>query len=627
MYLETIKKPNDIKNISPDHYTELAAEIRQFLIENVSRTGGHLASNLGVVELTMALHLVLDFPEDKLIWDVGHQTYTHKILTGRADGFANLRQFGGMSGFSRRRESDCDAFDTGHSSTSLSVGLGYVYARELSGGSNNVISVIGDGALTGGLAYEARNNAARLKSNFIIVLNDNKMSISRNVGGISRMLNEVRTSGKYYDLKEKVQDRLERVDGGDELIQKLKKTKANIRSMVTPHTIFDGLGITYLGPINGHDVNEMTRVLRTAMRIDHAVVIHVVTKKGMGYPPAEKSPSRFHGVGPFDIATGNSLKESGPTYSSALSDAICDLAKEDDKIVAITAAMSGGVGLKRFSHAFPRRFFDVGIAEQHAVTFAGAMAVAGYKPVFAVYSSFLQRAYDEMLHDVCLQHAHVVFAIDHAGLVGSDGETHQGIYDISFLSSIPGMTIFAPKNAWELKEGLRFALEEFNGPIAIRYPKGEVKNIYMDSRQRIMAGKAEILEHGEDVAMLAVGDMVDEAGKAAEILKDYGIRATVVNVRFVRPFDRLLLRRLAATHKLLVPMEDNCRTGGFAEAVCAWAELEDLKCRILPVTLPDAYIEQGSIGQLRKLYGCDAAGVALRIRKELDAEEGRIEVV
>ncbi|MGI5988857.1 MAG: 1-deoxy-D-xylulose-5-phosphate synthase [Lachnospiraceae bacterium] len=627
MYLETIKKPNDIKSIPPEHYSDLAAEIRQFLIEHVSKTGGHLASNLGVVELTMALHLVLNFPEDKLIWDVGHQTYTHKILTGRSDGFEHLRQFGGMSGFSRRRESDCDAFDTGHSSTSLSVGLGYVYARELAGADNKVISVIGDGALTGGLAYEALNNAARLKSNFIIVLNDNKMSISRNVGGVSRMLNEVRTSGKYYDLKEKVQDRLERVDGGDELIEKLKKTKANIRSMVTPHTIFDGLGITYLGPINGHDINEMTRVFTTAMRIDHAVVIHVVTKKGMGYGPAERYPSKFHGVGPFDVATGNLLKESGPTYASAFSDAICDLAKEDDKIIAITAAMSGGVGLKRFSHVFPRRFFDVGIAEQHAVTFAGAMAVSGLKPVFAVYSSFLQRAYDEMLHDVCLQHAHVVFAIDHAGLVGSDGETHQGIYDISFLSSIPGMTVFAPKNAWELKESLRFALEEFNGPIAIRYPKGEAKTIYPDAKQRIMDGKAEILEHGREVALLAVGDMVSVAQETARILRGKGISPTVVNVRFVRPFDRVMFKRLAATHGLLVPMEDNCRTGGFSEQFCAWAQLEELKCQILPVTLPDAYIEQGSVGQLRRLCGCDAASVALRIQKAMKQDEGRIEIV
>lgn len=627
MYLETIKKPNDIKNIPLEHYSDLAAEIRQFLIEHVSRTGGHLASNLGVVELTMALHLVMNFPEDKLIWDVGHQTYTHKILTGRADGFDHLRQFGGMSGFSRRRESDCDAFDTGHSSTSLSVGLGYVYARELAGADNTIVSVIGDGALTGGLAYEALNNAARLKSNFIIVLNDNKMSISRNVGGVSRMLNEVRTSSKYYDFKEKVQDRLERVDGGDELIAKLKKTKANIRSMVTPHTIFDGLGITYLGPINGHDVDEMIRVFRTARRIDHAVVVHVVTKKGMGYGPAEKSPSKFHGVGPFDIATGKPLKESGPTYAAAFSDAICDLAKKDEKIIAITAAMSDGVGLKRFSHAYPRRFFDVGIAEQHAVTFAGAMAVSGLKPVFAVYSSFLQRAYDELLHDVCLQHAHVVIAVDHAGLVGSDGETHQGIYDLSFLSTIPGMTVFAPKNAWELAEGLRFALEDFDGPIAIRYPKGEAKTIYPDARQRIMDGKAEILEHGNKVALLAVGDMVSEAQEAAKILREEGITPTVVNVRFIRPFDRTLFTRLAATHSLLVPMEDNCRTGGFAEALSAWAQLQKLKCRILPVTLPDGYIEQGSIAQLRHKYGCDTASVAVRIRKELDRDEGRIEIV
>lgn len=613
MYLEKIKGANDIKKISPDHLQDLANEIRAFLIQHVSETGGHLASNLGSVELTIALHSLLNFPEDKLIFDVGHQTYTHKILTGRAGGFDHLRQYGGMSGFSRRRESECDVFDTGHSSTSLSVGLGCVYARELAGKKNTVVSVIGDGALTGGLAYEALNNIARLKSNYIIILNDNKMSISRNVGGISKMLNDVRTSSKYYDLKEKVQDRLEKVEGGDELISKLKRTKANIRSMVTPHTIFDGLGITYLGPINGHDIAEMTRVFRTAKRIDHAVVIHVVTKKGKGYAPAEKSPSRFHGVGPFDVTTGEPLTKSGPTYADAFSDAICDLAREDDKIIAITAAMSSGVGLKRFSHAFSRRFFDVGIAEQHAVTFAGAMAISGYKPVFAVYSSFLQRAYDEILHDVCLQHAHVVFAVDHAGLVGSDGETHQGIYDLSFLGSIPGMTILAPKNAWELKEMLRFALEDFDGPIAIRYPKGECKALYTEAKQRILPGKAEVLKQGREIAFLAAGDMVSEAQKATEILTEQGYDPTIVNVRFVRPFDRALFKELAGTHKLLVPMEDNCRSGGFAESIAAWAKLEDLNCDVLPVTLPDAYIEQGSITQLREAYGENAQCIARRV--------------
>ncbi|MGN0141631.1 MAG: 1-deoxy-D-xylulose-5-phosphate synthase, partial [Roseburia sp.] len=443
MVLERIEKPNDIKNLSEEELKILASEIRTFLIEKISVSGGHLASNLGVVELTMALHLFLDFPQDKLIWDVGHQSYTHKLLTGRKDGFDELRKYGGMSGFPKRKESDCDCFDTGHSSTSISAGLGYASAREITGENYRVVSVIGDGALTGGMAYEALNNAAALKSNFIIVLNDNKMSISENVGGISSYLGGFRTADAYLDLKHGIMNSLNKIPVyGDKVVQKIRKTKSGIKQLLIPGMLFEELGIIYLGPVDGGDIKGIMRLLTEAANVDGPVLVHVVTHKGAGYPPAERHPARFHGTEPFDIETGLPLQNRAKAnYTDIFSTVMRKLGDRDEKVVAITAAMTDGTGLKRFHNMFPERFFDVGIAEEHAVTFAAGLAAAGLKPVFAVYSSFLQRAYDQILHDVCIQNLPVVFAIDRAGLVGSDGETHQGIFDISYLSTIPNMTV------------------------------------------------------------------------------------------------------------------------------------------------------------------------------------------
>ena len=474
MIIEMIQKENDIKKLDHTQLKELAEEIRGFLLDKISCTGGHLASNLGVVELTMALHLTLDFPQDKLIWDVGHQSYTHKLLTGRKDGFDDLRKYGGMSGFPKRKESECDAFDTGHSSTSISAGLGYVAARELKGEKYNVVSVIGDGAMTGGMAFEALNNASRLKSNFIIVLNDNNMSISENVGGVSKYLGCLRTAQAYTDLKKGVEDTLKKIPGtGDRIVSRLKKTKSGIKQLFVPGMFFEDMDITYLGPVDGHDVKEMVRVFNEAKRVDHAVLVHVLTKKGKGYLPAEENPAKFHGTGPFHLETGDAKESKGAdTYTEVFSKVLLDIAKKDERIVAITAAMADGTGLTPFAKHFPNRFFDVGIAEEHAMTFAAGLAAGGMKPIFAVYSSFLQRAYDQTLHDVCLQNLPVVIAVDRAGLVGSDGETHQGVFDLSFLSMIPNMTIISPKNRWEMADMIRFAAD-FPYPIAVRYPRGE----------------------------------------------------------------------------------------------------------------------------------------------------------
>ena len=474
MVLDKINDVNDIKKLNTDELDILAEEIREFLINKISVTGGHLASNLGVVELTMALHLAFDFPKDKVIWDVGHQSYTHKLLTGRKDAFDGLRKYGGMSGFPKRKESNCDAFDTGHSSTSISAGLGYANARDLLGEDYNVVSVIGDGALTGGMAYEALNNAAMLKSNFIIVLNDNNMSISENVGGMPEYLGKIRTASVYNDLKNDVVNTLNKVPVyGEKIVGTIRRTKSGIKQLLIPGMLFENMGLTYLGPIDGHDIQKMRKAFNEAKKLDTAVIVHVITKKGKGYLPAEQHPSRFHGTDAFDVATGEPLKKKEkPSYTDIFSAVINRIADKNDKVVAITAAMPDGTGLKKFAKRFPERFFDVGIAEEHAVTFAAGLAAGGMIPVVAVYSSFLQRAYDQILHDVCIQNLHVIFAVDRAGLVGSDGETHQGIFDYSFLSSIPNMNIMAPKNKWELYDMFRFAVD-FDGPVAIRYPRGE----------------------------------------------------------------------------------------------------------------------------------------------------------
>ena len=606
MILEMIRQANDIKKLNDEQLKLLADEIRQFLIEKISRTGGHLASNLGVVELTMALHLTLDFPEDKLIWDVGHQSYTHKLLTGRRDGFDQLRKYGGMSGFPKRKESNCDAFDTGHSSTSISAGLGYVAARELNGEEHNVISVIGDGSLTGGMAYEALNNASRLKSNFIIVLNDNNMSISENVGGMSRYLNGLRTAQAYTDIKKGVEDTLKKIPRkGDRIVSQIRKTKSGIKQLIVPGMFFEDMDITYLGSVDGHDIRKLVKVLNEAKRVDHAVLVHVITKKGKGYPPAEENPARFHGTVPFDIETGEPTDVSTTdSYTQVFSKVLTDIARRDDKVVAITAAMADGTGLSTFAKHFPNRFFDVGIAEEHAMTFAAGLAAGGMKPVFAVYSSFLQRAYDQTLHDVCLQNLPVVIAVDRAGLVGSDGETHQGVFDLSFLSTIPNMTIISPKNRWEMADMLRFAVD-FQYPIAIRYPRGSAYEGMKNFRAPVEYGKSELLYEEEDIAVIFVGHMAELADRVRRELKRTGYSCSLVNARFVKPLDKEMLEYLAKDHSLFVTIEENVLTGGFGEQVTDYVSSANLDVHVRNIGISDDYVEHGNVEILRKEVGLD----------------------
>lgn len=606
MALEKIQKENDIKNLSPEELNSLPDEIRRFLIEKISVTGGHLASNLGVVELTMALHLVFDLPSDKLIWDVGHQSYTHKLLTGRQEGFDALRKYGGMSGFPKRKESDCDAFDTGHSSTSISAGLGYVAARELTGEDYSVVSVIGDGSMTGGMAYEALNNASHLKSNFIIVLNDNNMSISENVGGMSRYLNGLRTAQAYTGLKKGVEDTLKKIPGGGErLIQQMKRTKSGIKQLLVPGMFFEDMGITYLGPVDGHDVRRLVKVLRDAKRVGHAVLVHVITKKGKGYSPAEENPSRFHGTGPFHINTGEpSDRSEKDSYTDVFSKVLADIGQKDEKVAAVTAAMADGTGLSRFAHMFPKRFFDVGIAEEHAVTFAAGLAAGGMKPVFAVYSSFLQRAFDQIIHDVCLQNLPVVLAVDRAGLVGSDGETHQGVFDLSYLSMIPNMTVMSPKNRWEMADMLRFAVD-FPYPVALRYPRGTAYEGFRQFRAPVEYGKSEILYEEEDIAVIFVGHMAELAHKVRLGLKDTGYACSLVNARFVKPLDTQMLERLAKDHSLFVTIEENVLAGGFGGQVLDYVNRAKLNVRVRCAGISDDYVEHGSVELLRREVGLD----------------------
>lgn len=614
MLLEKINKENDIKNIDVREYEKLAEEIREFLIEKISVRGGHLASNLGVVELTMALHLVLDFPNDKLIWDVGHQSYTHKILTGRKNEFNKLRSYGGISGFPKRRESKCDAFDTGHSSTSISAGLGIASGYYLSGNDGMVVSVIGDGALTGGMAYEALNNVSNLKRNFIIILNDNNMSISENVGGMSSYLSSLRTGNMYNDLKTGVTNTLNRIPVvGEKMVHQIKKTKSSIKQLVIPGMFFEDMGITYLGPVDGHNIPQMVKVLNKAKKLPHAVIVHVITKKGKGYEKAEKNPSKFHGIEPFDIYSGEVYhKKKEPGYTDIFSKMIVSLAEKNKKIAAITAAMPDGTGLMKFKSRYPERFYDVGIAEEHGVTFAAGLAASGYKPYVVIYSSFLQRAYDQILHDVCIQDLPVVFAIDRAGLVGGDGETHQGIFDISYLSSIPNMSIFAPKNKYEFADILKYSTY-YNGPLAIRYPRGEAYSGLKEFRAPIRYGKSEIIYMERDIAIVAVGNMVKTAVEVRKILKEKGYFVTLVNGRFIKPVDEECIEKLTKNHRLIVTMEENVVKGGYGESVMRYIQTIDTGVRVLNVGVPNIYLEHGSVEQLHKEAGLDAETVAARI--------------
>ena len=614
--LEKIQKPNDIKKIPADQLPALADEIREFIIEYLSKTGGHLASNLGVVELTIAMHRVFDLPKDKLIWDVGHQSYTHKILTGRKDGFETLRREGGISGFPKRSESDCDVFDTGHSSTSISAGVGYVRARELKKENYSVISIIGDGALTGGMAYEALNNAASLKSNFIIVLNDNEMSITENVGGMSSYLSGLRTASAYTDFKMDVTKALNRIPGiGPGMVDAMRKTKSSIKQIIIPGMLFEDMGLTYLGPVDGHNIPQLIKTFQEAKRFEGPILVHVLTQKGRGYEPAMRHPARFHGAGPFDVKTGLPVGKSNPTYTDVFSTVMRKMGDRRKDVAAVTAAMMTGVGLKRFSNMFPDRCFDVGIAEEHAVTFAAALSLGGITPVVAIYSSFLQRAYDQIMHDVCMQNLHVVFAIDRAGLVGYDGETHHGIFDLSYLGSMPNMTILAPKNLWELSDMIKFAVN-YDGPIAVRYPRGEAYTGLKEFRAPICLEKSEVIHEGSRVALLAVGSMVKMAEEVQKQLKErMDMDAALVNARFVKPIDEELLRSFADTYELVVTLEENVKDGGFGERVLAFAEEEDLPFGVEIIALPDRFIPHGSVSYQMKQVGFTPEDICGRIEE------------
>ena len=611
--LDNMKFPEDIKYLNIKELESLGTEIREFLIESVSKTGGHLASNLGVVDLTLALFKSFDVERDKFIWDVGHQSYVHKILTGRKDKFDGLRKENGISGFPKRNESKYDVFDTGHSSTSISAALGIARARDIKGEDYKVVAIIGDGALTGGMAFEALNDVGFKKTNMIIILNDNQMSIAPNVGGLSSYLNKLRMEPSYNKLKTDVSTTLNNTNFGKSIANSISKVKDSIKQLVVPSMLFEDMGIKYLGPINGHDIAEMTDVFNKAQEIKGPVIIHAFTQKGKGYEYAEKSPSKFHGISPFDLESGEPLKEKKNDYSKIFGKALEEIAIKDNKVVAITAAMPDGTGLREFSSKFPTRFFDVGIAEQHAVTLAAGMAVEGLKPVFAVYSTFLQRAYDQVLHDVCIQNLPVVFAIDRAGIVGEDGETHQGIMDISYLSMIPNMTIVAPKCLGELKVLLKWAIDK-NAPVAIRYPRGcdIVENL--EPLKEINEGKWEVINKGEKVAIIATGRMVQHAYLAKKILEKEGINPTIINATFIKPLDIDMINKLVAKGYNILTIEDNIEKGGLGSNILL--ELNNYKFNktLEILAYKDEFVTQGSVGWIYKKYKLDPESIAEKVR-------------
>ena len=613
-YLDKINSPTDIKGLKPAELTALAGEIRRFLLETVSQTGGHLASNLGAVELTLALHYCFDSPEDKFIWDVGHQAYTHKILTGRREQFHTQRQYEGISGFPKRSESDHDAFGAGHASTSISAALGMAVARDLAGDSNRVIAVIGDGSLTGGMAFEALNQAGHLKKNLIVIVNDNEMSISKNVGAFSTFISRKMTGSNLRDLKKEMQSLLQSIPAvGNNILHFARKAENSLKGFLTPGTLFEALGFEYIGPIQGHDVGHLIEILDNVKSLEGPVMIHVVTKKGKGYPPAEENPASFHGVGQFDIVTGkvSGGKPGAQSYTAIFGQSMVKLAEADPKIVAITAAMPDGTGLTSFAKRFPDRFFDVGIAEQHAFTFAAGLAAEGFRPVAAVYSSFTQRAYDQVFHDICLQKLPVTLALDRGGLVGDDGPTHHGVFDLSYLRHLPEMTVMAPKDENELQHMLKTAVYA-GRPIACRYPRGAGQGVTLDAELRtIPLGTGELLAEGEDLAIVAIGSTVHPALEAAARLQERGIHAAVVNARFVKPLDRELILHWARRTGCLLTVEENALQGGFGTAVLELMEEERVSgIKVKRLGIPDRYIEQGSQTQLRTKLGIDAAGIA-----------------
>lgn len=611
--LDNIKSPADIKTLSAEELDTLAGELRTRMIENVAKTGGHLAPSLGVVELTLALHQVFDSPKDKIIWDVGHQCYAHKMITGRADAFDNLRQYGGMSGFPKRAESEHDIVDTGHSSTSISFAVGLAEAMRRRGEEGKAIAVIGDGSIQAGMAYEALNHAGHIKSNVLVVLNDNEMSISPSVGAFASYLGRIRLDRRYRRAEEGWEDDIKKIPGvGEKVYEFGKHVKSSIKQMIVPSMIFEELGFTYVGPIDGHNIELMAKNLKLAKELKTPVLLHVVTKKGKGYPPAEEYPHKFHGTMPFDIASGLPVKgkPSPPSYTQVFGDALAELASEDDSIVAITAAMKSGTGLDRFADEFPDRFYDVGIAEQHAVAFASALAMGGLKPVAAIYSTFLQRAYDQVIHDVCLQGQPVVLAIDRAGVVGEDGPTHHGVFDLTYLTAVPGITVMAPKDEGELRRMLKTALG-LSGPVAIRYPRRSGLGVDVSGPiVPLEPGRAQIEREGADVAIIAIGSMVDPAKQAAEILDDRDISATVINARFAKPLDEALIASAATRHKLMVTVEENAISGGFGEHVLGALAKRGLETDTLVLGLPDGFIEHGAIDKLLDKLGLSPKKIA-----------------
>ncbi|MGI5866514.1 MAG: 1-deoxy-D-xylulose-5-phosphate synthase [Syntrophaceticus schinkii] len=610
VFLETIMTPSDLKKLTFDQMERLAQEIRSYLLEVVSRTGGHLAPNLGVVELSIALHYVFNSPQDKIIWDVGHQSYVHKILTGRREELKTLRQFKGLSGFPKRSESVHDCFETGHSSTSISAALGFALARDLKQEKNSVIAVIGDGALTGGMAYEALNHAGQLGTRLIVILNDNEMSITRNVGAMSGYLSRLRTDPLYHRSKEDVREVLQRIPNiGPKMFKAAERFKDSVKYLLVSGMLFEELGFTYLGPIDGHNLRILNQVLERARLLPGPVLLHVKTIKGKGYPPAEKQPNKFHGIGPFDLKTGKTRPRRVPTFTEVFGKAVIKIAEDHPELVAITAAMSEGTGLCEFSRRYPRRFFDVGIAEQHAVTMAAGLAQTGCLPVVAIYSTFLQRAYDQIVHDVALQNLHIIFALDRAGIVGEDGETHQGVFDLSYLRHIPRMTVMAPRDQSELVAMLKSSLK-YSGPIAIRYPRGSGPQEEVDYRLPVLPfGRGELLREGEDLVILAVGPLVYQALEAAEQLSMKGKEAAVINCRFVKPLDEELILEWSNRTKKVITIEENVIAGGFGSAVLELLADRGFNGEAARMGIPDSFLGHGAPDLLCRSIGLDAAGI------------------
>ena len=624
-FLDKINSPADVKKLSVPQLEQLAKEIRQLLISVISHTGGHLAPNLGVVELTLALHKVFNTPEDKIIFDVGHQAYIHKIITGRREQFPTLRQYGGLSGFPKRSESEHDAFGTGHSSTSISAALGMACARDLQGEDYNVVAVIGDGSMTGGMAFEALNNAGMLHKKMIVVLNDNEMSISKNVGAMSEYLYQLRTGETYNKIKNDIEGWLKNMEFGSDVLKAIRRLKGSVKYLMVPTSIFEELGFTYLGPVDGHDLEGLLDVLQAAKKIDGPVMVHVLTKKGKGYKPAEESPNKFHGTGPFDIATGKKITNPNApvSYTEVFGKTLTKLADTDDKIVGITAAMPDGTGLNIFAEAHKDHFFDVGIAEQHAVTAAAGMAAAGMKPVAAIYSTFMQRAYDSIMHDICMQKLHVTLCLDRAGLVGDDGYTHHGVFDYAYLRSIPNMTIMAPKDENELQHMLKTALD-FDGPVSVRYPRGSGVGVALDTEwQDLPIGKAEVLRTGKDVCFWAIGSMVQTALDAADLLEAQGISTGVVNMRFAKPLDVELLREHAQSYGKIITLEEGVLAGGVGSAILE--ELNENKlleqCDVRCFGIPDKFVMHGDKKLLFRDLGLDTPTIAAKAAAFVKGEE------